>query len=291
MRIDEALGAAVTAIADSGCATGMPLLDAQVILAYVLDCDRAYLLAHPERRLAQAEEAQFEVLIKQRMAGRPVAYIVQKKEFMGLDFYVDENVLIPRGDTEILVQEILTYARNKALDVLNIGSGSGCIEVALAVYHSQLRITGVEKSVSALRIAERNVLSHGVDARVRLYCGDLFDFGESKRRYDIICANPPYITTGELGQLDRDVQMYEPFEALCGGADGLDYYHRMIDKAHLYLKEGSALFFEIGSGQAVAVTDLMKKAGYKKIRCVQDYGGLDRVVFGLQSSDVDIAQK
>jgi len=279
MKISDALKQGVDILSKGTSEINVPPLDAQIILCHVTDRDRAYLIAHSDEILSQLERDLFFEYILKRASGCPVAYITGKKEFMGFEFLVDENVLIPRDDTEILVNCVLDLAkRYKNPKILNIGTGSGCIEVAIAHYNTDAEITGIEKYDSAIYVAQKNIDSYSLGERVRLIKSDMFDGLDKNKRFDIICSNPPYITKDEMDSLSIDVKEFEPYTALYGGQDGLDFYKIIAGQAKKYLTSNGFLVVEIGYMQKESVCDIFIKNGYTNIDCHKDLSGYDRAI-------------
>lgn len=241
---------------------------------------RAALILKEDEPLPLAVLERFEIGIKQRAAHRPLQYILGEWEFMGLPFFVGEGVLIPRGDTEILVETVLAVAAKESLPrMVDIGCGSGCIAISLAHYGG-IEMIGLDISLKALAFAEKNGQRNQVS--VKWLESDLFSalpkayFGA----LDAIVSNPPYIPRQVVATLEEEVRLFEPENALDGGIDGLDFYRRIIKESVLWLRDGGYLFFEIGYDQGQAVRLLMEEAGFFSCRVNQDLAGLDRVVFG-----------
>ncbi|NMC56578.1 MAG: peptide chain release factor N(5)-glutamine methyltransferase [Eubacteriaceae bacterium] len=279
MKISEALKQGVDILSKGKSEINMPLLDAQIILCHVTDRDKAYLIAHSDEILTELGRDEFFDYINKRASGCPIAYLTGKKEFMGLEFFVDENVLIPRDDTEILVNCVLDFAKQyKNPKILNIGVGSGCIEVAIAHYNTDAEITGIEKYDRAICIAQKNIDRYSLGERIRLIKSDMFDGLDNNEHFDIICSNPPYITKDEMESLSIDVLEFEPYTALYGGEDGLDFYKIIASQAKEYLNSNGLIAVEIGYAQKESVCDIFIKKGYENITCHKDLSGYDRVV-------------
>lgn len=279
MKIGEASAQGVDILNKGISEINMPLLDTHIILCHVTGKDRAYLIAHGDEPLSKIEIDLFFENISKRSAGCPVAYITGKKEFMGLEFFVDENVLIPRDDTEILVNCVLNIAKqHKNPKILNIGTGSGCIEVALGHYNKNAEITGIEKYDSAIDIAQKNIERYLLSERIRLIKSDMFDGLDSGECFDIICSNPPYITRDEMDSLSIDVKEFEPHTALYGGQDGLDFYNIIASQSKRYLTSKGFIAVEIGYAQKESVRGIFIKNGYENIACHKDLSGYDRVI-------------
>ena len=279
MNIGQALKKATDILIKGRCEINMPLLDAQLILCHLTKRDREYLIAHSEIILSNYEIELFFGYIDKRSSGCPLAYITGIKEFMGIEFTVDENVLIPRDDTEILVNCVLNIARQyKNPKILNIGAGSGCIEIALAIYNKTADITGVEKYDKAIDIAQKNIDRYSINERIKLIKSDMFDMLDENMHFDIICSNPPYITKDEMTELSIDVKEFEPYTALCGGQDGLDFYKIIAKQAKTHMITNGFIAVEIGYMQKENVSDIFTKNGYDNITCHKDLIGYDRVI-------------
>ena len=228
-----------------------PRLDVETLLQKVLGVDRLYILLNLERVLSEDEEQLFNKFINERLNNRPIAYIVGNREFMGLDFFVKEGVLIPRPDTEVLVEEVIKLAKKKdAKNILDIGTGSGAITVSLAKYLENVKVTSVDISDIALEIGKRNAISNEVDDRINFVKSDLFTNIDKETKFDIIVSNPPYIKREVIDTLDKQVKDYEPYNALEGGVDGLDFYRAITKQAKEYLKKGGILAYEVGHDQS-----------------------------------------
>lgn len=259
-------------------------LDCEVMLAHLLQVERSYFLTHGDEGLSQEAERTFMEWIRRREQHEPVAYIIGEKEFMGLNFSVDRHTLIPRPDTEILVEETLKRFQNHkgTLELLDIGTGSGAIGLSLAVFLRSARITAVDISEKALEVAAFNARKLGVDHRVTFYQKDCLE-GLPDQRFHGIVSNPPYITVEEMEQLPESVARFEPHSALYGGEDGLTFYQRITKLAFDALFEDGWLLFEIGAKQGRQVENLLKERGFFNVEIVKDLSGLDRVVLGQKT--------
>lgn len=247
-----------------------------------LKVDRVRLIVDSARPLDDAELGTYKEMIKRRRNGEPVAYILGRREFYGRDFAVDSRVLIPRPDTEMLLEVALDATTHRSLygRALDLCTGSGCVAVTFALERPTWRVTGTDLSDDALTLARRNALALGALWGVRFLPGDLFDALDPKERFEIILSNPPYIPSEEISTLDKGVQGFEPRSALDGGASGLDFYPRLIDGAKRHLVAGGVLAVEVGAGQAGAVESLFKEGGFAETSRKTDYGGHERVVSG-----------
>jgi release factor glutamine methyltransferase len=256
-----------------------PRLDAEVLLAHVLGVTRARIQAHLDRRLDAAELDSYRELIERRRQHEPVAYIIGHKEFYGLDFYVDRRVLIPRPETELLVEKGLEIGRaaSHPLTIADVGTGSGAIATSLAVHLPQALIYGLDASPEALEVAALNRRRHSVEKRVHLLQGNLLS--PLPKPVDLIVANLPYVSGAEWDLLPRTITAYEPRFALDGGPDGLDATRRLLAQARSYLKPQATILLEIGAVQGAAVADLARRHfSTATVEVVQDYAELDRMV-------------
>lgn len=256
-------------------------LDAQVILAHILDQDRSWLFAHYDYVLNEEQAAQLTDLVARRVANEPVAYLVGHKEFYGLDLAVDKRVLIPRPETELLVDAVLDHIESRAdraVTLVDVGTGSGAIALAVAANAPETTVYALDVCEHALGVARRNVEAHGQQDRVHLLRSDLLS--ELPEPVDIIAANLPYITSADMDCLAAGIREYEPHLALAGGDDGLDMVRELLRQIPDRLHPGGVIFLEIGSDQGQAALDvvheLLPQATYVGLR--QDYHGLDRLV-------------
>ena len=262
-----------------------PRLDVEILLEKALgNVDSLYIRLNLNKELTQEQEDLFNTFIQDRLKGRPVAYIVGNREFMGLDFYVQEGVLIPRPDTEPLVEELIELCREKEnLSILDIGTGSGAITISLAKYLNTSKVKSFDISDIALEVGKKNAISNEVDDRVEFIKSDLFSSIENKSiQFDVIVSNPPYIPKKDIETLHTQVKDYEPYIALEGGEDGLDFYRSITEQSRMYLKENGILAYEVGHDQAQDVAEIMKSNGYTKIYTKKDLQGIDRVVIGYK---------
>ena len=255
-------------------------LDARLLLEAVCGTDRNDLLVHGEQPVAPEAEEKYLNWIRQRAEHIPLQQLTGEQGFMGLTFNVNEHVLIPRQDTEILVEEVLKELHD-GMRVLDMCTGSGCILLSLLHYSNDCEGLGVDLSAEALEVAGRNVLKVLTPEKAEhahFLQSDLFEKVEGK--FEIIVSNPPYIASAEVEKLMPEVRDHEPRMALDGTEDGLYFYRRIIEEAGKHLVSSGMLFFEIGYDQGQAVSELMRTEGYCEVQVVQDYAGLDRVVFG-----------
>jgi len=254
-----------------------PRRDAEVLLRHVLRCDQAALLTHPERLLSPDESDQLESFLKRRLASEPMQYITGSQEFFGLLFEVTPDVLIPRPETEHLVEAALEHIGGEAVRILDVGTGSGAIAVSLAHARPRSHVTAVDLSPAALEVARRNAQWHGVLDRVTLLQSNLLAAVDGAD-FDAVVSNPPYIAEGEV--LELQVSNYEPQSALYAGPTGLEVYERLIPEARKLLKPGGWLLLEIGFGQQPAVEALLR--GWRSVSVVHDLQGIPRVVQAMK---------
>ena len=254
---------------------GEAQLDARLLLEEVCGTDHNTLLCHGDREVSEAEEEQYRRALEQRAVHVPLQHLLGYQDFMGLRFQVNEHVLIPRQDTEILVEEAMRYLHD-GMRILDLCTGSGCILLSLLHYSNDCEGTGVDISKEALRVAALNAELLGIKAD--FLKSDLYEKVTGK--FDLLVSNPPYIERKVIPTLMEEVREYDPYIALDGGEDGLDFYRRIIGGAQDYLKRGGQILMEIGSGQAKAVSELLREAGCKEIDVCRDFAGLDRVVSG-----------
>lgn len=254
---------------------GEAQLDARLLLEEVCGTDHNTLLCHGDREVSEAEEEQYRKALEQRAVHVPLQHLLGYQDFMGLRFQVNEYVLIPRQDTEILVEEAMRYLHD-GMRILDLCTGSGCILLSLLHYSNDCEGVGVDISQEALQVAVQNAELLGI--RADFLKSDLYEKVTGK--FDLLVSNPPYIERAIIPTLMEEVREYDPYIALDGGEDGLDFYRRIIGGAQDYLKRGGQILMEIGSGQAKAVSELLREAGFKEIDVCRDFAGLDRVVSG-----------
>ncbi len=255
-----------------------PRLEAELLLSRVLNCDRISLYTGFDRPLDGGELESFKDFVVRRRKGEPAAYILEHKEFWSLDLKVSKEVLVPRPDTETLVQAALDLVGDSACRVIDLGTGSGCVAIAMAKERERLEIDAVDISAGACEVARENVSKHGLDDRVRVYEGDLFGALPTGESYGMIVTNPPYVIDTEIDELEQEVRL-EPRIALAGGEDGLDVVKRIFDGTPSYLESGGWLLLEIDPRQAATVArDIGPATLGVEGRIVKDLAGRDRVV-------------
>jgi release factor glutamine methyltransferase len=260
-------------------------LDADALMLHVLGVNRAWLMTHDADELSQETASRFAELVSRRVDGEPIQYILGEAEFYGLPFRVTPDVLIPRPETEHLVEEVIALAGEfKQPRIVDIGSGSGAIAVALAAKLPSARVISIDISERALEIARENASRNGVGDRVRFLEGDLLAPVE-RERFEIVVSNPPYVPVADRDSLSVEVREFEPSLALFAGTDGLDIYRRLIPSACEVLMPGGALVMEIGFGQAEAVGALLAESEFSRIRFGKDLQGILRVVVAVSGFD------
>lgn len=264
-------------------------LDARLLLEFVCGTDRNTLLAHGDREVSAEECERYRGLLERRAAHVPLQHLTGEQDFMGLPFLVNQDVLVPRQDTEVLVEEVMKHLHD-GMRILDMCTGSGCILLSLLHYSNRCEGVGVDLSEQALAVARENyerLRAARPEMEAGFLEGDLFaalargKTAESfANRFDMIVSNPPYIKTDVIDTLMPEVREHEPMMALDGGDDGLSFYRRIAADAGAYLNGGGMLFFEIGCEQAESVREIMEEAGFREIEVVKDFAGLDRVVYG-----------
>ena len=262
-----------------------PLKESVYILSKVLGENKIYIFTNLSKWVSKEEEEVFLGLVEDRKTGKPMAYIFNEKEFMGINFYVDERVLIPRPETEELVEFIIGFIeanyKGENIQVLDIGTGSGAIALSIGKRFKGIEVLGVDVSKEALEVAREN-LNRLKASNVSFKRSDLFENIGKEEKFSIIVSNPPYIRKDVVRNLQKDVKDFEPGLALDGGEDGLDFYRRIINRSKNHLEKEGMLLFEIGYDQGREVKALMEEEGYKNVQIAKDLQGLDRIVSGLK---------
>ncbi|HMY17617.1 MAG TPA: peptide chain release factor N(5)-glutamine methyltransferase [Polyangium sp.] len=262
-----------------------PRLDAELLLCHVLKQDRIKLIMDAERPLEKTELARYRELFQRRRAGEPVAYLLGVREFYGRPFRVDRRVLIPRPDTETLVEVALERTRHVYLcaRVLDLCTGSGCVAITLAKERPTTRVLGADLSMDAVLVAQDNLVRLGA-VNCAIWQSDLFAALEPARpRFDLITANPPYIPDGEIPELEVDIRGFEPHLALSGGGDGLSVMRRVVAESPKHLLAGGVLAVEMMTGQGPDVVAMFEQAGFSDVQIKKDLGGRERVVSGVMA--------
>jgi release factor glutamine methyltransferase len=283
--VGDELNRAMRLFAQSGIDT--PQLDAEILMSHALGTPRLHVISYPGQRLREEELAAFRAVVERRVKREPLAYITGEKEFWGLSFEVTPAVLVPRPETETLVDVALAQLRGEwegeapAEPVIaDIGAGSGCVAIALAVDLPDAVICATEVSPAAAEVARRNAAKHQVEARVTVLEGDLFEPipVEVRGRLDAVVSNPPYIPSADINSLQPEIKEYEPRAALDGGREGMTYHRRMLDAARGWLKPGGWVHLEVGASQAEPVAEMARAWGFRDVRITSDLAGIERVV-------------
>lgn len=259
-------------------------LDTELLVCHVLGITKLDILMEPNRVIEPEKAKALRKLYKRRAEGFPVQYLIGTEGFMGLEFNVTPSVLIPRPDTELLVEKIIELADNrKGMRILDIGTGSGAITISLAYYLKTAQVETVDISSDATAVARGNAEKNGVSERVTFLNGDVFEPVAEGTLYDVIVSNPPYIPSDDIDDLQIEVAVHEPRLALDGGLDGYDFYRRIIEEAPAYLNEEGILAFETGHDQARTIAELMERNGsYERLSIHKDLNGIERVVIGFK---------
>jgi release factor glutamine methyltransferase len=252
-------------------------LDSEIILSHVIKKDRKYIILNYKEKLKKEKIKRFNKLINRRKKGEPVAYLINKKEFWNETFYVNKNVLIPRPDTELIIEQVIkSYSKNSRSSVLDIGTGSGCILLSILKERPNFYGTGIDISKKSIIVSKYNAKMLKLSNRVKLYNSDVDNFNNGK--YDIIVSNPPYIKFKSLKYLEKNVVNFEPKLALSGGSDGFSEIRKVISKAAVLIKKNGKLFLEIGFNQKIKVIEILKKEGFYINKALKDYGKNDRCI-------------
>ena len=268
-------------------------LDAWLLLEFKTGKNRAYYFAHGDEPVSDETAAEYLTLIDRRAGHIPVQQLTHQAFFMGYEFYVNENVLIPRQDTETLVEEALKHLGDvEKPEILDMCTGSGCILLSLLLERQDACGTGVDVSPEALEVAKKNAGILKVENRADFVESDLFSApyfcekgGKDSGKYDILISNPPYIATEEIETLMEEVRLHDPRKALDGMEDGLNFYRKIVAQAGEYLEQGGWLCFEIGYDQGEALKEMMTEAGYGQVKIIKDLAGLDRVAIGQKNNN------
>lgn len=278
--IEELINTGTKTLKDNGIDTAR--LDTELLLGNVIEKERLYLITHKEETIGKDQCDEFFELIEKRRKKMPVKYILNKCEFMGIDLHVEEGVLIPRDDTELLVDEVLkNILEDDEKQICDLCCGSGAIGISLACLRKNIKVDLLDYYPIPEKVTLINIEKHNLQGRVSFSKSDLLDVSiKASKKYDIIVSNPPYIEEEEIEKLMDDVQKYEPHTALSGGIDGLDFYKKIVNQSIEVLNENGILAFEIGYNQGKAVKSLMEENNFKDVRVIKDFASLDRIVIG-----------
>lgn len=280
MQLKRALQNAIRELTEHE--VGSPRLNAETLLMFTLACDRSYLYAHPERELTEAEAERYQQVIAERARGKPSQYIIGHQEFWGLDFLVSSAVLIPRPETEHIIEAVLELFpdRDSALRIVDVGTGSGCLALTLAHEYPRAEVHAADISAEALEIARIN--SEHLDLqRVKFHHSDLLEGLDDEGRFDLIVCNPPYVSENEPEKVQRQVREFEPKIAVFGGPTGLEVYRRLIPQAVEHLRENGWLVMEIGFSIEAQVREVLE--GWAEMRTYNDLQGIPRVLAARRS--------
>ncbi len=256
-------------------------LDSEILMSKILKENRIQVLLNLNKELETDEIIEFDNLIEQRSKGKPIAYLIGYKHFWKSKFFIDKNVLIPRPDTEIIVEQALFLSRHKSkLNILDVGIGSGCILFSILNERKDFYGTGIDKNEKSLKVCKINAFNLGVDKRVKFFKTDIDNFSYGK--YDLIISNPPYINTLDLKYLEKDIVKFEPKIALDGGIEGTSEIRKVIDKSSELIKKNGKLILEIGHNQKNKVSNMLKKRGFYIFKTLKDYAKNDRCIISTK---------
>jgi len=260
-----------------------PRLNSEILLSHILNFDRVSLYTNYSRPLSKDELYRYRELIKRRANREPAAYILNRKEFWSIPLKVNRNTLIPRPETEIVVESVNEFIKksgyNRIVNILEVGTGSGNIPIAIASENKNVNIFSVDISFESLKIAYQNVVENNFDDKIFLINGDIVSSIKFKKFFDIILSNPPYIKTSDIQNLQREVKDFEPLSALDGGSDGLFFYRKILQNSKELLAEGGTVIFEFGDAQqSLDIEKIMVDIGFKNFIIKNDYSGLPRVI-------------
>ena len=281
MKIKDIINYGVATIKN----TESPSLEIQMMIAKVIEKDRLYIMLNLEEDIDESKVEIIKTMIDKRKSSYPLQYILGEREFWGMDFKVSEGVLIPRQDTEILIEETLKKLKDNKhksnLKGFEIGVGSGIISITLLKEIETLTMIGVDINDKAIELTKANALKHEVSDRLCILNSNLFEKINKENQFDFIISNPPYIETKVIDSLQEDIKQHEPKLALDGGEDGLDFYRAIIEQSKSYISPEGFIAFEIGYNQAEAVKKIFVENGYPNVTIAKDLAGFDRVVIGM----------
>ena len=258
-----------------------PQLDSEILLSNSINKDKKHIILNPKEILNTDQLTNFKNLIERRKKGEPIAYLINKKEFWNNEFFVNKDVLIPRPDTELIIEEVLKiYSKNTQLQVLDIGTGSGCILLSILKERSNFYGTGIDISKKSINVSKFNAKQLNLTNRVKFFHSSVDNFNNGK--YDIIVSNPPYIELLNLKYLEKDVVSFEPKLALSGGLDGFSKIRKVINKASILIKKNGKFIIEIGFNQKDIVKKILKEEGFYVNKSIKDYGNNDRCIISTK---------
>ena len=258
-----------------------PQLDCEILLSNSINKDKKYIILNPKQILNDGQLSDFKNLIEKRKKGEPIAYLINKKEFWNNEFFVNKDVLIPRPDTELIIEEVLKiYSKNTHLQVLDIGTGSGCILLSILNERKYFHGTGIDISKKSINVSKFNAKKLNLENRVKFFHSSVDNFTLGK--YDLIVSNPPYIELVNLKYLEKDIVNFEPKLALSGGFDGFSKIRKVINKANYLIKKNGKFILEIGFNQKNKVKEILKQEGFYINKAVRDYGNNDRCIISTK---------
>jgi len=279
MNIENILIEGTNTLKQSGVSN--PQLDCEILLSNSINKDKKYIILNPKQILNDGQLSDFKNLIEKRKKGEPIAYLINKKEFWNNEFFVNKDVLIPRPDTELIVEEVLKiYSKNTHLQVLDIGTGSGCILLSLLKERKYFYGTGIDISKKSINVSKFNAKKLNLENRVKFFHSSVDNFTRGK--YDLVVSNPPYIELVNLKYLEKDIVNFEPKLALSGGFDGFSKIRKVINKANYLIKKNGKFILEIGFNQKNKVKEILKQEGFYINKAVRDYGNNDRCIISTK---------
>ena len=258
-----------------------PQLDSEILLSNSIKRDKKHIILNPKEVLNSEQLRKFKNLIERRKKGEPIAYLINKKEFWKDEFFVNKDVLIPRPDSELIIEQVLKiYSKNDQLQILDIGTGSGCILLSILKERSNFYGTGIDISKKSINVSKFNAKQLNLTNRVKFFHSSVDNFNNGK--YDIIVSNPPYIEQLSLKYLEKDVVNFEPKLALSGGFDGFSKIRKVINKASILIKKNGKFILEIGFNQKNKVIKILKEEGFYVNKAIKDYGNNDRCIISTK---------
>ena len=279
MNIENILIEGTNTLKQSGVSN--PQLDCEILLSNSINKDKKYIILNPKQILNDGQLSDFKSLIEKRKKGEPIAYLINKKEFWNNEFFVNKDVLIPRPDTELIIEEVLKiYSKNTHLQVLDIGTGSGCILLSILKERKYFYGKGIDISKKSINVSKFNAKKLNLENRVKFFHSSVDNFTIGK--YDLIVSNPPYIELVSLKYLEKDIINFEPKLALSGGFDGFSKIRKVINKANYLIKKNGKFILEIGFNQKNKVKEILKQEGFYINKAVRDYGNNDRCIISTK---------